>query len=117
VTIRHDQYGTLGMLGPRPAGDARPSPASRASARPRPRRVEGLDLRRAGDGYVVTHRPSGRTRHLDPVAAFVLGLCDGWNTPDSIAEAVQKTYGLATRPRREVRRTLARLASAGLISS
>ena len=82
---------------------------------PKPRRVDGLDVNRVSDGYVI-YRPSSEVVHyLNLTGAFIFELCDGATPVDWMADLVREAFELADAPTGEVRTCLTELHRAALI--
>lgn len=56
----------------------------------RPRTVEGLEIRAAGDETLVHDPAAARVHVLNATAGLVLSLCDGTRTPAAIAAALRE---------------------------
>jgi hypothetical protein len=83
----------------------------------RPRRIEGLEVTRVDDGYIVYRPERDRLHYLNHTAVLVLELCTGQHTPAAIAELVRSAYALAKPPAAEVEGLLAQLEDEGLITT
>jgi hypothetical protein len=81
-----------------------------------PRRVAGLDVAEAEDGFVVTD-PQGGVHALNHSAMFILECCSGNVDADEIAEELQVAYDLPQAPHELVARCLGELAAAGLLGA
>jgi hypothetical protein len=82
----------------------------------RPERIEGLEITRVEDGFLIYQRDRDRVHYLNHTAVLVLELCNGRNGAGEIAELVRKTYGLPRAPEREVDEVLGQLHDEGLIA-
>ncbi len=69
-----------------------------------PKRVEGLEVVPADEGYVVYEEENDRIHYLNPVAALIYELCNGDNSTEDIVGLVQQSFGLVDPPVAEVLR-------------
>ena len=79
-----------------------------------PKRVDGLDISQAEEGYIVYQPDKDRVHFLNHTAILILELCNGESSPDEIAELVKTAYGLPEAPRREVEDALEKMKAEGL---
>src|SRR3954471_9968846 len=82
-----------------------------------PRRVEGLDINPAEDGFIIYQPEQDRVHFLNPTAVLILELCDGSHSIDEIVGLIQEAYGLAEAPVDAVRDALEKMKNEGLILS
>jgi hypothetical protein len=75
----------------------------------KPRRVEGIELERMADGFMLHQADRERVHYLNHTAAIVLELCDGERDEDAIARELQNLYELTEVPHAEVAACLASL--------
>lgn len=80
-----------------------------------PKRVDGLEIIPADEGYVIYEEENDRVHYLNAVAALIYELCDGGNSTESITELVQQSFGLAEAPAAEVTKALEQLKDEGLL--
>lgn len=81
-----------------------------------PRRVDGLEVNEAEDGFIIYQPERDRVHYLNHTAVLVLELCTGSSSGDEIVRLVQKAYGLTESPAREVVELLDRMQEEGLIT-
>ena len=81
-----------------------------------PKPVEGLEINRVADGYVVYHPARDRVHYLNQTAAIVLELCNGRNDAAEIASLLKSAYELPGDPAEEVASCLGQLRAEGLIA-
>jgi hypothetical protein len=81
-----------------------------------PKRIEGLDIEEAKEGYMIFETERDRVHYLNPSAALILELCTGANTVAGIADLVQEAYGLAEPPAEVVRVALKQMKEEGLLA-
>jgi hypothetical protein len=80
-----------------------------------PKQVNGLEINKVDDGYVVYQPDHERVHYLNHTAAFVLELCDGQIPPDTIAQLLQEAFELPQPPEAEVAECLKKLFQEGLV--
>lgn len=82
---------------------------------PKPRRIDGLDVNRVSDGYVI-YRPTSEVVHyLNLTGAFIFELCDGETPVEWMADLVREAFELEDPPTDEVSTCLSDLYGASLI--
>ena len=81
-----------------------------------PRHVEGVEINRVADGYVVYQPARDRVHYLNQTATIVLELCNGKNDAAKIASLLQSAYELPDLPLEEVTGCLGQLRAEGLIA-
>ena len=81
----------------------------------RPRRVEGLEIEEAGDGFIVYQPDRDRIHYLNATAAVLFELATGELDPTQMAATLARLYSLAAPPHDDVRSGLEHLAREGLI--
>jgi len=79
------------------------------------KRVDGLEVLPADEGYVIYEQVNDCVHYLNPVAALIYELCDGDNSAESIMTLVQQSFGLADAPAAAVADALQQLKQKGLI--
>ncbi len=79
------------------------------------KRVEGLEVIPADEGYVVYEHVNDCVHYLNPVAALIYELCDGDNSAESIMTLIQQSFGLADAPAEAVAEALQQMRQKGLI--
>ena len=79
-----------------------------------PRRIDGLDISPAEEGFIIYQPDKDRVHFLNHTAVLVLELCDGNTSPAEIAELVRKAYSLPETPHEEVEAALAKMKDEGL---
>jgi hypothetical protein len=79
------------------------------------RRVPGLEVTEAEDGFLIYQRERDRVHYLNHTSVLVLELCTGRNSTDEIVDAVQKAYALPEAPQREVIEVLRQMHDEGLV--
>jgi hypothetical protein len=82
-----------------------------------PRRVDGVRVEEAADGFIVYQPEQEKVHYLNHTAAIVLELCSGEVTVREMAEALRQMYDLPETPLREVERCLDDLRKQGLVSA
>jgi hypothetical protein len=82
----------------------------------RPRLVDGIQVHRMEDGFVILSEAQDRVHYLNATATLVMMLCDGVNTPDDIAGLLQHEFGLDAPPVRDVAGLLVQLRDEGLLA-
>lgn len=80
-----------------------------------PKKVEGLELSPAEDGFIIHEEGLDRVHYLNPTAAAVLQLCDGATSEDEIARLLQEHFDLPEPPADEVARILEQFEAERLI--
>lgn len=80
-----------------------------------PKRLEGLEILPADEGYVIYEEANDRVHYLNPVAALIYELCNGDNSTGSIVDLVQQSFDLVDTPVAEVTKALEQLKDEGLI--
>lgn len=80
-----------------------------------PKRIAGLDINPAHDGYLVYHQAQDRIHFLNATAVLVLELCNGEVAPDDMAELIKRAYQLPEPPLNDVREVLTQLKAEGLL--
>ncbi len=78
-------------------------------------RVDGLEVNRMPDGYVVYHAEQDKVHYLNPSASMIFELCGETTTFAAITEYLQETYALSAPPASEVRACLEELTAEGII--
>jgi hypothetical protein len=87
-----------------------------SAARPIYRARQDLDLSEVDDGYVIYDEIGAKVLFLNPTAAAVLELCDGFNDARSIALTLQSEFDLPQAPEADVAACLMSLHSQGLVT-
>lgn len=82
---------------------------------PKPRRIDGLDVNRVSDGYVIYRQASEVVHYLNLTGAFIFELCDGETPVEWMADLVREAFELDDSPGGEVRTCLSELYRASLI--
>lgn len=77
--------------------------------------MEGLDVNRVSDGYVIYRRASDQVHYLNLTGAFIFELCDGATPVEWMPELVREAFNLREAPTEDVRSCLAELHRASLI--
>jgi hypothetical protein len=80
-----------------------------------PTQIEGLDVERTDDGYIIYEPDKDRVHFLNATAALILELCNGTNSMAEIADLVQEAFGLAEAPAQIVQETLTQMKDEGLL--
>lgn len=80
-----------------------------------PKRVDGLEIFPADEGYVIYEEENDRVHYLNPVAALIYELCDGDNSTESIMDLVQQSFSLPDKPVAEVTKALEQMKDEGLL--
>ena len=80
-----------------------------------PKRIEGLDIDEADEGYIIYEPDKDRVHYLNPTAAAILELCNGTNSSAVIAELLQQAYHLAEPPTESVQQLLTQMKDEGLL--
>lgn len=82
----------------------------------RPRRVEGVEVTRVADGYIIYQADRDRIHYLNHTATLVLELCSGAVRAGDLPGLLQRAYDLPEPPTTAVAECLNRLAAEGLIT-
>lgn len=77
--------------------------------------VTKLDLIAVDNGLMAYDEARDCVHYLNPTAALVLMLCNGANTLDEIAAALQAQFGLDEQPKTDAAEILARFVEEGLV--
>ncbi len=80
-----------------------------------PRQVEGIEVNRVADGYIVYQPDRDRVHYLNHTAVLVLELCTGTIAAGEIPTLLKRAYDLPDAPTSEVAECLARLLDEGLV--
>ena len=80
-----------------------------------PKRVNGLDISAAEEGFIISSAGSDRICFVNPTAALILELCDGESSVEQIAELVRQAYNLPQAPVEDTRAVLKQLEAEGLL--
>lgn len=80
-------------------------------------RVEGAEINRMPDGYVVYQAEQDKVHYLNPTAAMIFELCAEAMTPEQISDYLREAYGLAEPPAAEVDACLDNLVAEGIVRS
>ena len=80
-----------------------------------PRQVDGIEINKVADGYIIYQPGEDRVHYLNHTAAVVFEYCNGRNSPQAIAAAVGDLFDLAQPPAEAVADCLANLTREGLI--
>jgi Coenzyme PQQ synthesis protein D (PqqD) len=80
-----------------------------------PKRVDGLDISPAEDGYIIYQPEFDRVHFMNATAVLVLELCTGQNSEQEIVDLIREGYGLEENPAESVRETLAKMKAEGLL--
>ncbi|HEY7855136.1 MAG TPA: PqqD family peptide modification chaperone [Terriglobales bacterium] len=80
-----------------------------------PKRVNGLEIQPAEDGYIVYQAELDRVHYLNPTAVLILELSDGARTAKEIAALAAEAYGAAAVSAKAVEEAIAKMAVAGLM--
>jgi hypothetical protein len=80
-----------------------------------PQQIDGLEVNRMADGYVIYEAGRDRVHYLNHTAVLVLEMCNGRVTADEMPALLKQAYDLAEPPTAEVAACLARLRDEGLI--
>ncbi len=78
-------------------------------------RVDGLEVNRMPDGYVVYQAERDKVHYLNPSASMIFELCTETTTVAAITAYLQETYALAAPPTGEVHACLEELTAQGII--
>ena len=79
-----------------------------------PKRIDGLDISPAEDGYIVYQPEQDRVHFLNATAVLILELCNGTYSLDEIIDLIKEAYNLP-KPPVEVREALEQLKAEGLV--
>lgn len=82
-----------------------------------PKKVEGIELSPAEDGFIIHEVGPDKVHYLNPTAAAVLQLCDGATSEEEIARLLQEHFDLPTPPVDTVVRILEQFTDAGLVAT
>lgn len=80
-----------------------------------PKRVDGLDINPAEDGYIIYQPEFDRVHYLNATAVLILELCTGQNSEQDIVELIKSQYGIEEGSAETVRETLTKMKSEGLV--
>jgi hypothetical protein len=81
-----------------------------------PRVIEGIEINKVDDGYIVYHPARDRVHYLNQTAALVLELCNGQTRAAELAGLLQTVYHLPAPPSTEVSECLEKLFVEGLLT-
>lgn len=82
----------------------------------RPRRVDGLEIEPAADGFVVYQPDRDRVHYLNHTAALVLEMCTGDARAGELPGLLARLYSLPEPPTDDVERALEELLSERLVA-
>jgi len=80
-----------------------------------PKRVDGLDINPAEDGYIIYQPEFDRVHYLNATAVLILELCTGQNSEQDIVDLIKSQYGIEESAAETVRETLTKMKSEGLL--
>ena len=80
-----------------------------------PKRVDGLEINPAEDGYIIYQPELDRVHFLNATAVLVLELCNGNNSEEAIVDLIRSQYELKENPAGIVKETLAKMKAEGLL--
>jgi hypothetical protein len=92
-----------------------PSPVDSAILA-KPKKVDGLDISPAEDGYIVYEPDLDRVHFLNPVAILILELCNGSNTEGKIVDLIGDAFGPQENLAEAIGETLAKMKAEGLLT-
>lgn len=81
-----------------------------------PKRIEGVEINKMEDGYVIFHSSLDDLLFLNHTAAIVLELCDGDTEIKEIYAIVQDVFKLEEAPKNEIDTCLKEFEEACLIT-
>ena len=81
----------------------------------RPKRVDGVEITEAADGFLIYQAGRDRIHYLNHTAVLVLELCSGSVRAGDIPALLARAYDLPEPPTAQVAECLERLAAEGLI--
>lgn len=81
----------------------------------RPKRIDGIEINPAEEGYIIYRPGQDCVHYLNPTAVFILELCTGDNSTEDILDTVTQAYGLPEPPVKVVQDALATLKAEGLL--
>lgn len=80
-----------------------------------PKRMEGVEITKVTDGYIVYQPDRDRVHYLNHTAVLVLELSSGTLRAGDIPPLIRQAYDLPEAPTAEVAECLNRFAAEGLI--
>ena len=80
-----------------------------------PKRLDGLDINPAEDGYIIYQPELDRVHYLNATAVLILELCNGNNSEQEIIDLIRSQYGIEEGAAETVREALTKLKSEGLV--
>ena len=81
----------------------------------KPKQSVGLEIEPVEGGYNVYEPGSDRVHYLNFSAALILGLCDGHNSPEDIANHLKQEFELEIAPIEDVIEVLTQFSEEGLL--
>ena len=80
-----------------------------------PKRLDGLDINPAEDGYIIYQPELDRVHYLNATAILILELCNGENSEEDIIDLIRSQYGIEESAAGTVKEALTKLKSEGLV--
>ena len=81
-----------------------------------PKRVDGLDISPAEDGFIIYQPELDRVHFMNATAVLILELCNGTNSEQEIVELIREGCGLEENPEQTVKQTLEKMKTEGLLT-
>ena len=79
-----------------------------------PKQADGLKVTPVEDGFMIYQPSRDRVHYLNHTALVILELCTGENSPEEIAQVLQRTFGVRKRLKATVEEILTRAKNEGL---
>jgi hypothetical protein len=80
-----------------------------------PKRVDGLDISPAEDGFIIYQPELDRVHFMNATAVLILELCNGQNSEQQIVDLIREGCGLEEDPEQTVKQTLEKMKTEGLL--
>lgn len=80
-----------------------------------PKRVDGLDISPAEDGFIIYQPELDRVHFMNATAVLILELCNGKNSEQEIVDLIREECGLEN-PVVVVKETLTKMKTEGLLT-
>ncbi len=80
-----------------------------------PKRVDGLDISPAEDGFIIYQPELDRVHFMNATAVLILELCNGTNSEQEIVDLIREECGLEN-PVEVVKETLTKMKTEGLLT-
>ena len=82
-----------------------------------PKRIDGIEINKVSDGYVVYHTEHDKVVYLNHTAAVLLEACDGQTHIDEIKQIIKDVFELDEVPEDDIKNCMNELIETSLITS